>query len=164
MAALDLGKVKPQVEQLLGPLLQQAGFNLQFQMQAGTERYRDLGSPELVVDFSGPDIDLLLERGGELLEALEQIVTKSLRLPLTEQGKIVFDCREFRILRLDELRLMAETAAERVAHGRMPLPLNPMSSRDRRIVHLALKENPAVRTESDGGGPYRKVVIHPVEK
>ena len=164
MAALDLGKVKPQVEQLLGALLQQARFDLQFQMQAGTERYRDLGSPELVVNFSGPDIDLLLERGGELLEALEQIVTKSLRLPLTEQGKIVFDCRDYRILRLDELRLMAETAAERVAHGRMPFSLNPMSSRDRRIVHLALKENPAVRTESDGGGPYRKVVIYPAEK
>lgn len=164
MAALELGKVKPQVEQLLSPLLQQARFDLQFQMQAGTERYRDLGSPELVVNFSGPDTDLLLERGGELLEALEQIVTKALRLPLNEQGKIVFDCRDYRILRLDELRLMAETAAERVAHGRMPFSLNPMSSRDRRIVHLALKENQAVRTESDGGGPYRKVVIYPAEK
>ena len=83
---------------------------------------------------------------------------------LTEQGKIAFDCRDFRIVRLDELRLMAETAAERVAHGRMPFSLSPMSSRDRRIVHLALKENPAVRPESDGGGPYRKVVIIPAEK
>ena len=163
MTELDLEKVKLQVEQMLGQVLKQAGFDLQFEMQAGTERYRDLGSPAIVVNFSGPDTDLLLERGGELLEALEHIFSKVLRLPLTNQGKIAFDCQDYRTLRLDELRLMAATAAERVASGGMPFSLSPMNSRDRRIVHLALKDNPAVRTESQGGGPYRKVVIFPAE-
>jgi len=52
-------------------------------------------------------------------------------------------------------------AAERVQTSHQPFRLNPMSSRERRIVHLALKDMPGVRTESVGTGEDRQVVIHP---
>jgi spoIIIJ-associated protein len=62
-------------------------------------------------------------------------------------------------MRREELRLMAQVAAERVIETGEPFTLNPMSSRERRIIHLALKGQPQVRTQSEGVGPERKVVI-----
>jgi spoIIIJ-associated protein len=59
--------------------------------------------------------------------------------------------------------MTARVAAERVQTSKQPFRLNPMSSRERRIVHLTLKETPGVRTESVGTGEERQVVIHPAE-
>ena len=60
--------------------------------------------------------------------------------------------------------LVAKVAAERVQSSKQPFRLNPMTSRERRIVHLALKHMPGVRTESVGVGEQRQVVIHPSDK
>ena len=59
--------------------------------------------------------------------------------------------------------MTARVAAERVQSSHQPFRLNPMSSRERRIVHLTLKEMPGVRTESVGMGEERQVVIHPAK-
>ena len=59
--------------------------------------------------------------------------------------------------------MTARVAAERVQSSKQPFRLNPMSSRERRIVHLALKDMPGVRTESVGVGEERQVVIHPAD-
>ena len=90
--------------------------------------------------------------------------TKFLRLSTEERAQLSFDCGDYKSLRVEELRLTAATAAERVERTGQPFALNPMDARDRRIVHLALHDHPAVRTESQGGGPFRKVVIFPAEK
>src|SRR6266436_3564472 len=66
-------------------------------------------------------------------------------------------------LRFEELRMTARVAAERVQTSRQPFRLNPMSSRERRIVHLALKDMNGIRTESVGVGEERQVVIHPAD-
>ena len=71
------------------------------------------------------------------------------------------DCGGYRALRFEELRMTAKVAAERVQTSKQPFRLNPMSSRERRIVHLALKDMPGIRTESVGAGDERQVVIHP---
>jgi len=71
--------------------------------------------------------------------------------------------RLYRALRFEELKMTARVAAERVQSSRQPFRLNPMSSRERRIVHLALKDMTGVRTESIGVGEERQVVIHPAE-
>ncbi len=156
-----------QLQEFLSQLLKLARFDLKFEIRAGGNGAAGSGEggwPEIVVDLSGPDMDLLLSRGGELLEALEDVSVRFLRLPTEERGRVAFDSQDFKMLHVEELRLVAQTAAEKVLQSGSPFSLNPMNSRDRRIVHLALKENPAVRTESEGGGPYRKVVIFPAEK
>ena len=66
-------------------------------------------------------------------------------------------------MRFEELRMTAKVAAERVQSSHQPFRLNPMSSRERRVVHLALKDMPGVRTESVGMGEHRQVVIHPAD-
>jgi spoIIIJ-associated protein len=84
-----------------------------------------------------------------------------LRLEPAFHEKIHLDCGGYRALRFEELRMTARVAAERVEASKQPFRLNPMSSRERRIVHMALKEMTGVRTESIGVGEERQVVIHP---
>jgi len=116
---------------------------------------------EVVVDLDGRDKDFLLERGAEALKALEHLAYRALRLEPAYHEKIHLDCGGYRALRFEELRMTARVAAERVQTSKQPFRLNPMSSRERRIVHMALKEMPGVRTESVGAGEERQVVIHP---
>ena len=164
MPVLEIESVRSQLEPFLKDLLRLARCNVKFEILPADRRDGGEEGPEIVVDFSGPEIDLLLQRGGEFLLALEYVATKVLRLGPEEQGLVEFDCNDFKSLRIEELRLTAATAAERVERTGEPFALNPMDSRERRVVHLALRDNPSVRTESQGGGPYRKVVIFPAEK
>jgi spoIIIJ-associated protein len=124
---------------------------------------RDWERPEILVDLAGPDSALLLDRGGELLRALELLALEILRLPSGEHEKISFDCQNQRSLRLEELRMLATVAAEKVRQTVAPYQFAPMSSRERRIVHLALREHTDLRTESDGEGPRRSVVVYPAD-
>ncbi len=122
------------------------------------------GEAEVFADLDGRDKEILIARGGEVLKALEHLAFRALRLEPTFHEKIHLDCGGFRALRFEELRMTARVAAERVQASRQAFQLNPMSSRERRIVHLALKDFPGVRTESVGTGEERQVVIHPAKQ
>lgn len=124
--------------------------------EAGTQ-----GDAEVLADLDGRDKELLLEHGAELLKAFEHLAFKALRLEPALHEKIHIDSGGYRALRFEELRMTARVAAERVQTSHQPFRLNPMSSRERRIVHLALKDMAGVRTESIGVGEERQVVIHP---
>jgi spoIIIJ-associated protein len=121
------------------------------------------GDAEVVADLDGRDKEILLERNGEVLKAFEHLAYRALRLEPTFHEKIHLDSGGYRALRFEELRMTAKVAAERVQSSQQPFRLNPMSSRERRIVHLALKEMPGVHTESIGMGEERQVVIHPAK-
>ena|SRR5579864_4815109 len=125
---------------------------------------RDWEKPEILVDFTGPDSPVLLERGGELLRALELLALEMLRLPSGEHEKISFDCRNQRSLRLQELRMAASVAAQKVRQTGTPYHFAPMSSRERRMVHLALRDEADLVTESDGEGMRRCVVVYPKDQ
>lgn len=121
------------------------------------------GEAEVIADIDGRDKEFLLERGGEVLRALEHLAFRALRLEPEWHEKLHIDCGGYRALRFEELRMTAKVAAERVQLTKQPFRLNPMTSRERRIVHLALKDMPGVRTESVGMGEHRQVVIHPAD-
>jgi spoIIIJ-associated protein len=121
------------------------------------------GQPEVFADLDGKDKEILMARGGEVLKALEHLAFRALNLEPAYHEKIHLDCGGYRALRFEELRMTARVAAERVIASRQPFQLNPMSSRERRIVHLALKDMPGVRTESAGAGEDRHIVIHPAK-
>jgi spoIIIJ-associated protein len=159
--ARPLESYLPAVESLLRELIRAGGFELKVAVRKAAAPDYAGEAPEYVVDFSGPDSDLLLEKHAALLDAFEYVVLKAVRLEEAHFGKIILDCEDWRRLRNEELKLTAEVAAERVIETGDPFTLNPMNPRERRIVHLALKEQPRVRTVSEGFGPERKVVIHP---
>jgi spoIIIJ-associated protein len=149
------------LETLLRGIIAASPFKLGFSIQNATIHAGDPDAPEYVVDFSGPDADLLLEMNATLLHAFEHVLLKAVRLDDDLLHRIAFDCKDWRRTRIGELQMMAQVAADRVIDTGSPFTLNPMNARERRIVHLALKDKPQVQTQSEGMGPERKVVIFP---
>ena len=149
------------IDAFLRPVLKNARLKVNFDVLEGETRHPDFENPDVVVRFSGQDVDALLANKAELLLALEQLTMEVLRMPPEDHSLLCFDANDYRMLRIEELRLSALTAAERVKKSGIPFHFSPMNSRERRIIHLALRNEPAVRSESAGVGPQRQVVIYP---
>ena len=152
-----------QLNVFLGGIVKHGGFKLKYRIMVNppVADDRDWERPEILVEFAGPDSSLLLERGAELLRSLELLAIEMLRLPGNEHEKISFDCMGHRKARLEELRMTARVAAEKVRKTGAPYHFSPMSSRERRILHLALRDERDLRTESSGEGLRRSVVLYP---
>src|SRR5580704_5684512 len=140
------------INEFLQSVVTNGGLHLKYRIVVDPPAPTDWEKPEIFVDFSGPDSTLLLDRGAELLH-----------LPSAEHEKISFDCKNQRSIRLQELRMAASVAAEKVRQTGTPFHFAPMSSRERRIVHLALRDQTDLRTESDGEGFNRCVVLYPAD-
>ena len=149
------------ISELLKRILQQGGLALSFSVHHLPQDPAEEDSPEYVIDFKGADADLLLERNAALLDALEHVVLKAVRLREEHLRRFAFDCHDWRRLRIEELKLTAQVAAERVVESGDPFALSPMSPRERRIIHLALRDRPNLRTVSEGVGAERHIVIMP---
>jgi spoIIIJ-associated protein len=96
-----------------------------------------------------------------VLRALEHIAAKILRLEPEDHDRVSFDADGFKAGRARELRQIAEVAMQRVHDSGQPYSFAPMSSRERRMLHLALRDEADFRTESSGEGPRRFVVLYP---
>jgi spoIIIJ-associated protein len=153
----------PKIDAFLRKIIKASGLELEYSIESGDTAFSDFETPDIIVQFRGPDVELLLENKAELLLALEQLTTEYLRLSSDEHSLLCFDANEHRALRIEELRLSAMTAAEKVKKTRVPFHFSPMNSRERRIIHLALRNETAVRSESVGVAPYRQVVIVPAD-
>jgi spoIIIJ-associated protein len=149
------------IDAFLTPLLASAGLELRYKISDAETGDGDFETPDVLVNFSGPDVDTLLANRAELLLALEQVTMEMLRFGSDEHSRLSFDANDYRLLRIEELRLSAQTAAERVKRTGTPFRFNPMNSRERRVIHLALRGETAVRSESAGAGPGRQVVVYP---
>jgi spoIIIJ-associated protein len=137
-------------EEFLRLFVQSARLDLSFQIAEKEEMDE--------VIFRGSDDSILLARNAEILHALEYICNKVFE----KRGrKIVFDCNGYRETRAEELRLMALTAVESAKRSGNPFKLSPMTPEERRIVHLAIADDSDIRTESEGFGENRRVVIYP---
>ena len=155
--------LQPKLEQFLTPVLHRAAFDLSYTLQTMENPHPEVENPDVTVVFSGPDVDLLLENRAELLLTLEHLTMEALRLPAQDHALISFDANDYRLLRVEELRMSALAAAEKVKRTRVPFHFNPMSSRERRIIHLALRDEKELRSESVGVGPGRAVVVIPAD-
>ena len=161
---LDRAAAAEVLRQFLVEIVRASGLELKINVRSVEPAASDTGGePEVIADFDGRDKEILLERNAEVLKAIEHLAFRALRLEPTFHEKIHLDSGGYRALRFEELRMTARVAAERVQSSQQPFRLNPMSSRERRIVHLALKEMPGIRTESVGIGEERQVVIHPAK-
>jgi spoIIIJ-associated protein len=161
---LDRQAAAEELRQFLENMVRVSGLELKVSVRAVPVESSGIGSDaEVLADLDGKDKEILLERGAEVLKAFEHLAFRALRLEPTYHEKIHIDSGGYRALRFEELRMTARVAAERVQSSRQPFRLNPMSSRERRIVHMALKDMNGIRTESVGIGEERQVVIHPAD-
>jgi len=163
MAIPDKIAAANKINQLLTGIVANSGLRLKYRITVDPPlpEERDWERPEIMVEFLGPDTPLLLARGAELLRSLELLAMEVLRLPGNEHEKICFDCLNHRSMRLEELRAAADVAAKKVRSSGSPYQFAPMSSRERRIIHLALREQTDLYTESEGEGLRRCLVVYP---
>ena len=159
---LDSEALVPALRSFLGLVIRATGLEVRAEVRARAgEEAAGAEAPGITVDFHGRDADLLLERRAELLQAMEYLSLRWLRLDRAHQGCVHFDCQDYKANRIAELTLAAQTAAERVKQSRAPFRFQPMEARERRLLHLALRDDPAVRTESEGERDGRAVVVYP---
>lgn len=149
---------KESLHGFLDAVVREGHFRLQFRFLTPPPEPEGEG-PELVVDFSGQDSGLLLADDGELLRGIEHLAFETLRLTPDEHHRVLFDCQGRRQLRVEELRSLARMAAEKVRKSGLPYAFAPMNSRDRRTVHLALRQEAGLSSESEGMGRDRHIVV-----
>jgi spoIIIJ-associated protein len=163
-ARLDRERANVELKRFLDLALREMGLAIEYEIQAQSLPASGTTEPEVAVVFRGADEGLLLEHNAELLLALEHVAHRWLRLDPRLHDHVRFDCGEYRATRLEELKLSARVAAQRVRETGQPFRFNPMSSRERRIIHLELNGAAGVRTVSEGAGDRRQLVIYPASK
>lgn len=158
----DLAQAAQTVAQLMRLLTTTGGLRLRFRITAGAGAADPDGLErrDIYVECKGPDAPMLLERDGELLRALEHVAAKMLRLEAEEHDRVSFDADGFKAARAGALRGAADHAIGVVQDTGRPFRFEPMSSRERRMLHLFLK-NSSLATASSGEGPQRSVVLYP---
>lgn len=150
------------IESFLKNVIASGDFKLKYRITVNPPAASDeLTAPEILVELAGADSSLVLERGGELLRSLETIAHEALHVHPEEHDKVAFDCKGYRAARQHELKLAAEVAAERVIRTGSPYAFAPMTSRDRRLIHLAFRDHESLTTQSEGEGGHRYVVLYP---
>ena len=138
------------VEEFLKMFIRLSMFDLSYTVDSGAEYDQ--------IELKGKDASILLARNAEALKALEYLIN---RIFEKSGRKFFLDSNGYRANRAEELRLMALTAADNVKQTGRAFKFNPMEPDERRILHLAVAEDKGVRTESEGMGAKRQVVIYP---
>jgi spoIIIJ-associated protein len=111
------------------------------------------------INLEGEDGGVLVRRGGEGLQALQHLVATAFRRQLGDDNRVVVDCNGFRKEKDLELRQMARYMAEKARSSGMPQEMGPLNPYERRIVHLAIAEDPGVTSESIGDAFMKTVII-----
>ncbi|MGH9716905.1 MAG: R3H domain-containing nucleic acid-binding protein [Candidatus Acidiferrales bacterium] len=160
--SLDRERVTENVRRFVDLAIREIGLELEYEISASAQAGADAGEPSITVSFRGPDEELLLAQQAELLLGLEHVAHRWLRLDPRLHDRVRFDCGGYRATMLDELKLSARVAAQRVRETGQPFRFNPMSARERRIIHLELTGALGVRTISEGAGDRRQLIIYPL--
>ncbi len=129
-------------------------------IEAEVEEYEgDEG--EIILDIVGDDLGLLIGRHGRTLDALQILVSAIANRRLDQRHPLVVDVSGYRHRRRMKLEEIARRAADRASRQRRPVALRPMTSFERRVIHMLLRDDRRVVTESEGDEPRRMVVVHP---
>jgi spoIIIJ-associated protein len=140
------------VEATLAELLSAAGFFVEIRRRPGAE---------MLFELIGDDVEPLLASGGEGLSGLEVLTG---RIASKELGRPVYprlDAEGFRAHQRESLEELALASAEEAKRTRRPQLLPPLSPAERRLIHLALAEDPEVETQSEGDGFLKRVAVRP---
>ncbi len=146
-------------EAIVSKLLHHLGFQAQVSAHYDEENTDDRRS--LHVDVRGDDLSALIGRHAETLNALQYVASLMVGKEAQQWVQLVVDVEGYRGRREKQLRQLARRMAEQVIKTGRRAALEPMTSSERRVVHLELRGHPAVTTESTGEEPYRKVTILP---
>ena len=119
---------------------------------------------ELILDITGEDLAVLIGRHGKTLEALQFLVSAITVRKIGFRYPVVIDVEGYKSRQRQKLESIARSSANKAAAQRRNVKLRPMTPYERRIVHIALRDDERVETVSEGEGSSRHVVIVPVKK
>lgn len=144
------------VSELLEHMVVKANVNARFGIEED-------GRAPVIVDITGKDLTILIGKRAETLGALQYIASLITSKKLGRNINLVVDVENYRERREIQVRQLARRMADQAVKTGRRQVLEPMPANERRLVHIELRENQQVRTESIGDEPYRKVTIIPVE-
>ena len=139
-------------------------LDLQAQVSANYGATERDGRSNIHVDIRGNDLSVLIGRRSETLAAFQYIASLIVGKGEQQFIQLTVDVEGYRDRREKQLIQMAQRMADQVTKSGRRQTLEPMPSGERRIIHIALREHPAVKTESTGEEPYRKVMILPKDE
>ena len=116
----------------------------------------------VLVSIDGPDAERLAAEDGKLLDSLQYLLSKMTSRLLTDNVRVLLDAAGFRAGRDQDLRDRAIAKAHEALDAGKKLRLDPLNPYERRVVHLALKEIPGIRTYSIGRGYLKRVTVEPL--
>jgi len=116
---------------------------------------------EIILDVVGGDLALLIGRHGRTLDALQALVSAITNRQLGFRYPVVVDVEGYRHRRRQKIEDIARRAADRASRQHIPVRLRPMTAYERRVVHVALRDDRRISTASEGEDPFRMVVISP---
>jgi spoIIIJ-associated protein len=152
--------VLDKTEAMISKLLYMMG--LQAQVSAHYGEPREDRRP-IMVDIRGSDLGVLIGRRGETLQAFQYVASLVVGKETQQFVQLVVDVEGHRDRRERQLRQLARRMAEQVIRSGRKLTLEPMPAAERRIIHMELRDHPAVTTQSTGEEPHRKIMIIPKE-
>lgn len=155
MAAAQKGK------ELLSDLLERMNLRANVEIVPQSDAETDDDERTLVLNIVGDDLGVLIGRQNETLSALEFITRLMVNQQTHTRTSFTVDVNGYRAKRAESLRRLALRMAEQAEQAGRIMTLEPMTPAERRIIHLALRNHPAVSTQSVGEGDRRKVTIVP---
>jgi spoIIIJ-associated protein len=116
---------------------------------------------DLHLEIKGDQEGILIGKHGRTLDSFQFLINRMVYKRLGAPVRIVLDINDYRKRKTENLEKMATRAGEKVKSKGHPLTIGPFDAHDRRLIHIALKEDPAIRTESLGEGKLKKITIIP---
>jgi spoIIIJ-associated protein len=157
-ADLEAAEASPEAlaagKEILEELMRHLGFSVRVEVETG-----DTSRLNVVADGDREALGSLIGRKGERLSALQHLVNLMLSRRMGEWTRVLVDVEDYRGRRERQLRDLATRAAARVVETGKMLQLEPMPALERRWIHLALRDNPDVVTQSIGEEPNRRIVV-----
>lgn len=120
--------------------------------------------PTIFIDIMGQDLGMLIGRRGEHLAQLQYMVNVLANKHFDTWTRVIIDVEGYRSRREESLVGLAHRVARQVARNRRPISLEPMPPNERRVVHVALRDDPNVTTQSSGEAALRRVTIYPKQR
>jgi len=145
----------------LNDLLELMGIRANVSTRVAPDLVDSGEEPPLVLDITGQDLGILIGRRNETLRALQFMVRLMVNKRMGSWQRVVVDVENYRARRRQSLQQMAQRMAERAVANKERVVLEAMPAYERRLVHLALRDHPAVFTKSIGRDKNRKVTIIP---
>ncbi len=149
------------VQSTVEGLVEKAGFDLQFEISSGND---DQGEPQLTIEFSGADEEILKDKEGQMIDAIQLFLKRVLQHHFPEdRTNIVIDCNGYREESSQALVELAEKLKGIALEKGKSVYFRALPPKDRKIIHQYLAGDDRVKSRSIGDGLYKKIKIYPVK-